>query len=254
VPPFALGTGARAPVLGTFLDSVAARPEGASASLRRRSSRRARATRADLVVPEALGPRRRPPSAFLRGLSLLAAQQLDPAASAFREAMRAAPDFYPAMVYLGACYAAGGKNREAAGAWRTALIREGENRTLHTLLAEALLRDGRGTAAYDALGRARERWPDDEDVQRRQAVAAIASGRYLEGLDAVEDLVAAGADESGLLEIALLALYEAFAGGEPVAGVEEDRERMVRLAAAYRARGGPSLALVERWMATVDAK
>ena len=53
--------------------------------------------------------------AFLNGLSLLSQKRLDPAAASFKSAMNLAPDFYPAMVYLGACYAAGGKDKEAAG-------------------------------------------------------------------------------------------------------------------------------------------
>jgi VWFA-related protein len=254
VPPFALAQVLAPPVLGTFLDSVEARPEAASASLREAIDRVRVDGAADLVVPETLRAEAPAVSAFLRGLSLLAAQQLDPAASAFREAMRAAPDFYPAMVYLGACYAAGGKNRDAAGAWRTALIREGENRTLHTLLAEALLRDGRGDVAFQVLDDARSRWPDDRDIERRHAIAAIAMGRYLEGLEAVDDLLAAGADDTQLLELALLVLYEAFSNGAPVLTPEDDRARMTRFADAYRGRGGPSLALVERWMAAASGR
>ena len=102
-----------------------------------------------------------PTAAFLKGLSLLANRRIEPAAAAFREAMRGSADFYPAMIYLGACYAAGGKDKEAAAVWRTALIREGETPALHAMLADAHLRQGRGDLAYDDLAASRDRWPDD---------------------------------------------------------------------------------------------
>ena len=72
------------------------------------STRRARPARGS--SPSRTSPRRSAPaaSAFLKGLTLLANQKFEAAANEFRDAIRASPDFYPAMVYLGACYAAGG--------------------------------------------------------------------------------------------------------------------------------------------------
>jgi hypothetical protein len=43
-------------------------------------------------------------------------------------------------------------------------------------------------------------------------------------------------------------------GDRPIQSVEEDRRRMIRLADAYRARGGPSLALVDTWVAAAARK
>ena len=194
------------------------------------------------------GPQAPAAAAFLRGLSLLAEQKLDEAANEFRDALRASPDFYPAMVYLGACYAAGGKDREAAGAWRTALIRLDDAVAVHMLLADALLRQGRGDQAFQVLDAARARWPDDSEVNRQFATAAIAAGRYVEGLEAIEDVVASGTEDEPLLALGLLVLYEAFTNGEPVVSAEQDRARMTRFADTYRSRGGPSLALVETWV------
>ena len=76
-------------------------------------------------------------AAFFRGLgdlegaNLVAADaparavaraDLERAAQGFREALRADPDFLPAAIFLGACYALGGRDQEASGAWQTALI------------------------------------------------------------------------------------------------------------------------------------
>jgi len=188
------------------------------------------------------------------GLALFAQKKFDPAANAFRSAMRASPDFYPAMVYLGACYAAGGNDKEAAGAWRTALIKEGDAIALHVLLADALLRQDKGDLALQAIDSARVRWPDDVGLKRRFVVASLLAGRQAEGLQIVDELVEKQAADEPSLALALLVLYDAFESERPIEGVEQDRARMIRFADAYRVRGGPSLALVDTWVAAAKKK
>ena len=77
----------------------------------------------------------------------------------------------------------------------------------------------------------------------------MADGRYADSLTAIDDLVERKADDEPTLALALLVLYEAFRNEKPIESVELDRARMSRLADAYRTRGGPSLALVETWVA-----
>ena len=165
--------------------------------------------------------------------------------------MRGSPDFYPAMVYLGACYAAGGKDKEAAGAWRTALIKEGDTAALYKLLADALLRQGNGDLALDTVERARAKWPDDEDIKRRYVVAALLGGKPAEGLQVLDSIKE---KEESTIALAVLVLYEAFVNQRPVQTADEDRVRMVRLADDYRASGGPSLALVETWVSAATTR
>jgi VWFA-related protein len=252
VKPFALDDVLAPPILGVFLDRVAARADAASPAVRELLERARTAGPASLAVPDASGDETAV-AAFVRGLALLSQKKLDPAASAFRSAMRD-PDFYPAMVYLGACYAAGGNDKEAAGAWRTALIREGDAVALHVLLADALLRQDKGDLALQTVDGARARWPQDDTLKRRFVVAALMSGKQAEGLRAVDELLEANAADEPSLALALLALYDAFVGHRPIESVEEDRRRMIRLADAYRARGGPSLALVDTWVAAAARK
>ena len=125
---------------------------------------------------------------------------------------------------------------------------------LHGLLADALLRQGRGDLALQPLDAARARWPEDEAIKRRFVTASLLAGQHADGLQAVDELVALKADDEPTLALALLALYEAFENERPVKTVEEDRARMLRLADAYRVRGGPSLALVESWVAAATGK
>lgn len=252
VAPFALEQVLSAPVLHAFLDRVAARPDASSPAVRELLDR-ARSTGLEgLAVTDAQAGA--PVGAFLKGLALLAENKLEPAAASFRSAMRTSADFYPAMVYLGACYAAGGNDKEAAGAWRTALIREGDTVAVHAMLADAFLRQGRGDLAVADLTDARARWPADEGLNRRFVVAALQAGRHTDGLQALDDLVAKKADDEPSLALALLVLYEAFESREPIESIDRDRARMVRYADSYRARGGPSLALIDTWVDVATRK
>jgi tetratricopeptide (TPR) repeat protein len=251
VPRFALDQ-VLAPTMVSSYISRAPKAESGSSAIRELVERAKTDSIRNLVVSDALTAEAPVLAPFLKGLSLLAQGKVDPAAAAFRSAMRANTDFYPAMVYLGACYAAKGQDKEAAGAWNTALIRERDALPVHVLLADALLRSGRGDLALQALDRARTRWPDDEGLKRRFAVAAVVGGRYADGLTAVDDLVERKADDEPVLALALLVLYEAFRSEKPIETLEQDRVRMTRLTEAYRVRGGPSLALVETWLAAAN--
>ena len=252
-PRFALDDALAPPVLGVFLDRVAARPDAASPMIRELVDQARSAGVENLPVSDTLAAEY-PVAAFLRGLSLLSQKKLQPAANAFRSAMRASSNFYPAMVYLGVCYAAGGNDKEAAGAWRTALIKEGDALPLHLLLADALLRQERADLALPILEAARTRWPGDDGLKRRFVLAALLAGRPADGLTALDELIATGADDERTLTAALIVLYKAFEEGRPIQDAEQDRARMVRLADVYRARGGPSLALIETWLKEVARK
>ena len=98
------------------------------------------------------------------------------------------------MIYLGASFAAGGKDKEAAGVWRTALIREGNaarftscSPTRSCVRGEAISRS--------RISNARDRWPDDVGLKRRFAVAAMLAGQRAEGLKVLEELIASKADD-----------------------------------------------------------
>jgi hypothetical protein len=241
-------------VLNTFLDRVAARPEAGAPGVRELLDRARTSGIKGLDVPDSMA-KTAPVAAFLKGLTLLSESQtdqtkLDPAADQFRNAIRGAAgaDFYAPMIYLGACFAAGGKDKEAAGAWRTALIREGDAAELHVMLADAQLRQGRGDLAIDDLATARKRWPDDLGLKRRFAVAALLSGQRAEGLQVLDELIESKTDDETALTVALLVLYDAFESHQPIESVELDRTRILRLAEVYRGKGYASQALVDTWV------
>jgi hypothetical protein len=254
VGPFAADHVLAPAVLTGFLDRIAARPDARSPMIRELVERARTDGITSLPVSDTLAAQSAV-AAFLRGLKFFAAKDFPAAASAFRAAMRASPDMFPAMVYLGACYAAGGKDKEAAGAWQTALIGAGDEITIHRLLADALLRLGSGDRALQAVERARVKWPDDEQLRQRFVVAALLGGKPVEGLQALDTLIENGVTvEEPTLALALLVLYESFEQQRPVEGTDKDRARMLRLADRYRERGGPALALVETWVSAIKSK
>lgn len=253
VQPFALEQVLTPQVLTGFLDRVAARPDAASPIVRDLVDRARTAGLKQLYVSDTVAAEM-PVAGFLRGLMLLEQKKLDLAANAFRSAIRGAPDLYPAMVYLGACYAAGGRDKEAAGAWQTSLIKEGESPAVHLMLADAWLRQGNGPLAFQAIEAARTKWPEEVGFKKRYVTAAFLAGRTGDGLKALDELIEQRMDDEASLTLALLVLYESFENGRPVENVEQDRARMVRLADLYRARGGPSIALVETWLARAASR
>jgi VWFA-related protein len=252
-PAFALDQVLAPKVIGTFLDRVAERPDAGAPGVRELVERARSGGIEALSVSDSLA-KESPVASFLRGLTLLSQKQLEPAAQAFRNAMRVSADFYPAMVYLGACYAAGGKDHEAAGAWRTALIKEAETLPLHVLLIDAQLRLDRGDLALEALERAQRRWPTDDGLKKRSVMGSLLAGKNAEGLQILDELIDANADDEPLLMAALLVLYEAVVNDRPVESLDQDRARMARLADTYRKRGGTSQALIDTWMAAAAAK
>jgi predicted Zn-dependent protease len=189
-------------------------------------------------------------ASFVSGLGRLQSGDLEGAANDFRSALRAAPDFAPAMVYLGACYAAGSKDKEAASAWQTALLRERDTPVVAALAIDAWLRVERHAAALALIKQARTRWPADQTFVRQQARALLADGKTREGLEIVAGM--ADPDES-LLFVSLATLYHDLREKKTVWDAAADRQRLRDLRAAYAKINGGSLALVDAWVAEIAA-
>lgn len=188
------------------------------------------------------------PSTFLSGLALYAKGELEPAAAKFRETLRLDSEFFPAAFYLGSCYAAGGRDQEAVGAWQLSLVTESDAPFIFTLLADALLRLRDIPQALEILNEAAARWPEDDEVEIRIGTAYALSGKRAEALQKFEAYLARHPDDQERHFFALRTLYEARASGRPVRTAEEDRALFTRWAAAYAATKGPQQALVDQWM------
>src|SRR4029453_15053023 len=124
-------------------------------------------------------------ASFLRGLGLYRKGSIEEAAKEFRLSVRASPDFLAGILYLGACYASGGRTKEALGAWHTSLIGDDASPEIFALVADGYLRLGDAEAAADILIEASTKWPEDERFIVRSALARAAAGHPDEALTAL---------------------------------------------------------------------
>ena len=255
VPRFTREDVLASPLLARALDVLSSRARSDAA---RQAIARARA--GQHTAPEASLAKGDPATAaFLSGLADLAAlpgpaadpsaralarADLERAAQRFRDALRADADFLPAAVFLGACYALGGRDQDAAGAWQTALIGIDDDPRLFALIVDARLRAGDAAGAEDVAAEAEKRWPADAGLRQRRAVLELARGRVAEALTALDALEQPSAD---LLFAALRILHGARAAGLAVEDPAQDRARFERYATRYRELGGPDQALVSGW-------
>ena len=187
------------------------------------------------------------PASFLSGLALYSRGELEPAAAKFRETLRLDSEFFPAAFYLGSCYAAGGRDLEAVGAWQLALVTESAAPFIFTLLGDALLRLREVDHALEILNEAAGQWPDNDEVQVRIGAALAAAGKRADALLKIEPYLEKHPDDLERHFFALRLLYEARADGKPIRSTNEDRALFAKWAAAYAAAKGPQQAMVDQW-------
>jgi VWFA-related protein len=186
-------------------------------------------------------------SSFLGGLALYARGELNAAMARFRQALKADSEFFPAAFYLGACYAAGGDDRQAANAWQTALVTEDEAPFIYPLIADAMVRDRNVAGAVGILEEAAGRWPDNDALQVRLGIAYAMARRMGDAIRTLDPYLANHPEDHGTLFALLRGIYEARTAGKTIESPERDRAIFARYAEAYAAAGGPNQALVDRW-------
>ncbi len=191
---------------------------------------------------------------FLRGLSQLSRGEINDAARTFRRTVQLSHDFFAAAFYLGACYAAAGRDQDAAAAWQTSLVTESEAPFVFSLLGDALLRQGEGAQAVDILSEARSIWPADDGFARRLAVAYAVARRHPEAIAALEPHLAAHADDAPGWMLGAWIVYDARLSGQPLGTLDEDLTRMRRYRDGYAAAGGADAGLIDQWMKAVQRK
>jgi VWFA-related protein len=187
---------------------------------------------------------------FIGGLAALEQGQVPQATTLFQRTLRAAPDFIGVAFFMGASHAAGGRDREAAGAWQMSLLSP-EAEPAYPLLVDALLRVGEVQRALDAIERAPESWKATREKAEREALAEAAAGRYAEALPKVQQLIASEPGDLALLFLGIQLLYRNHLAA-PLAG--EDLARFHDWAARYEQAAGPERAQVAAWRAAVGIR
>ena len=122
-------------------------------------------------------------------------------------------EFFAAAFYLGACYAAGGKDREAAGAWQTSLITESNAPFVYTLLGDALLRLREHRPGHRHPDRGAHAVARRRQVGLRLGTALVMANKPADALKVLEPYLAAHPADHERLFLALRALYEARSAG-----------------------------------------
>ncbi|MDO8834029.1 MAG: hypothetical protein Q7V01_00455, partial [Vicinamibacterales bacterium] len=188
---------------------------------------------------------------FLTGLALFARGELEAAAAAFRASADVSSGFLPAAFYLGACYAAGGRDGQAVGAWQTALVSEADARIIFDVLADALLRLGDGQESLAVINEARERWPDDDTLLPRLAAARSLTGEAGPAIDTIESYLGRHPEDLDTIMLGVRILHDAHAAGRVVRGAIDDAALATHLAQRYRAAGGQHADRLDRWVAFI---
>lgn len=227
--------------LGFFMDVLdKGRPALKATTARVRTGNLAGAGRAAFEADDQLA------AMFLRGLELYAAGQLTQAATQFSGALRMAPDFAPATFYLGACYAAGGRDQEAVAVWRKGLA-DPKSVTAYRTLSDALFRLRDAEQAGALLAQASAAFPQDDPLRLRLATAHALALKHRDALAAIEPYLSRHPDQDEALLIALHAIYAAHVAGQPILTGTEERERMDKYSRAYTAARGRHTDLVRTW-------
>ena len=191
---------------------------------------------------------------FLRGVSYYALGNLNAALSQLQAALRARSDFLPAAVYMGACYAAGGKDLDAIGAWQTALIGESGSPALYQVLADALMRVREADQAIAILDEGLAAFPEDEGLRRRLGLAHATAGHSEEALLLLGAWVDAHPEDTRALFATLALLFDAFSREAAGSAKAEEQQRLRRYAKAYVDGKGPNREVVERWLRYLDSR
>ena len=184
---------------------------------------------------------------ILRGIELLMKGELNPAANQFGVALRNAVDAPIASFFLGACYAAAGRDKEAVSAWERARMAGLQLPALPLLIADAWLRLGQPADAVEPLRIALARNAQDDHVRRNLAVAQSYLGLHEQAYETIVPFLDRNPTDVDALLIALHALYQVRVEGTALVSAEQDKARAATYARAYIQANGPHVALVEKW-------
>jgi tetratricopeptide (TPR) repeat protein len=188
-------------------------------------------------------------AAFLRGLDLFSKGQWAQASTQLQIAAGDRREFFPAAFYLGATFAALGRDREAAGVWQLALGTETRPAVVYAMVADARLRDGQAQSAVDILKPAYERDPKNEDLSRRLAMAYMVVQNYAAAIPVLDATVARRPTDQEALLASVVAHYELVRSGQLLSTA--DQAKLRKYVVAYK---GPDRALLEKYLQTMQAR
>ncbi len=186
-------------------------------------------------------------AAFLKGLDLFSKGEWAQAATQLQIASGDRREFFPAAFYLGATFAAQGRDRDAAGVWQIALGNVERPMVVYAMVADARLRDGQAQAAIDILKPAYERQPADADIARRLAMAYMVVQRYTDAIPILDATLTRRPTDEEAIVANVVAHYELVRGGQVLSTA--DTAKLRRQVASYK---GPDAALLDKYLQTMQ--
>jgi VWFA-related protein len=189
---------------------------------------------------------------FLAGLAELARGDVNLAATDFAQALKTVPGFFPAAFYLGACYASGGQDREAATIWRTTLVTHPSAPWIYTVLADALLRSRETAQAVNLLRETVKLWPGNDDVLMRLGTALSMAGQPEQAVKTLDGYLSRHPDDGDRVLLVMRLLYEARVLGRPLDTADADRAQFLRYFATYEKINGVRMDQAREWKKHFD--
>jgi VWFA-related protein len=242
IAPFDRNAVLQPALVSSMLDVVGARSPSLKSAMTE-----ARAGRYAPAALEALTAGDQQAAAFFKGLDLYSKGQIDQAATQLNIAAGPRREFFPAAFLLGACFAAGGKDRDAAGTWQMALGSEERPPIAYTLLADARMRGGQADAVVSVLQPAYARRPADDELGKRLAIAYLMTAEFGQALPILDGYLTRHPADADALFAAILAQYQVAL----VTGAElstADKAKLLKYEKAYK---GPQQALLAKYVTSL---
>jgi Flp pilus assembly protein TadD len=189
---------------------------------------------------------------LLSGIARLGQGDVPGATKDLQLALDAAPSYPPAAFYLGACYAAAGRDADAIKIWRASIVTEPNAPWVYTELIDAFIRTKDAGSALQLLDEAAKVWPDNDDFVMRQAVALALAGQGGRASTVLDPFLARHPDDGDRLVLGMHLIYDARVAGQPIESTAADRDKFVRYFDAYKKLNGPLLPQAEEWKRLVD--
>ena len=189
-------------------------------------------------------------AAFFKGLEWYTKGQLNEAATQFQLAAGPRREFFPAAFYLGAVFAAAGRDRDAAGVWQMAMGKEPRPPMTYILLADARLRDGQPDSVIDVLKSAHDQDPADDEIGQRLAAAYLMTGRYEQALPVLDRYLGRHPTDQTALFAAVFAQYHVVTR-ERLALPAADQTKLARYVRDYK---GPYQPLLSKYLQVMRAR
>lgn len=243
--PFRSQTALQAPIVDAVVNRL--RPSTASAGLTKALDAARERRFVDLLRDEPVNADEQPARTALRGLGLLALGDARMCVTLITQALQrsVSPSVH---VFLGACRALEGNDREALVSWQTAIDRSLDLPLVAPLMIDAYLRQRDLTRAGQLINAAQAAASSDPSLSRAAAALLVAQGQEAEAVTLMEARLSTQPDDVDAQYVLLHALFAGFVHKRGPGSHADGIERFRVLANRYVEAKSPRASLVTEWL------